>query len=124
MLFLGIISWKGASHFKEGFFFRWGTLFLSGGGRVPHGGIGFDGGGGGLKKIVGWGVLPPFPPPPTATMGNPDSSPNPLTKFTSSSRSTGFKDILPWNIFQMITKTILISTRIVISYARKQGILL
>ena len=77
--------------------------------------------GGGLKKIVGWGVLPPCPFP---TIGNPDSSPNQLTKFTSSSRSTGFKDILPWNIFQMITKTILISTRIVISYARKQGILL
>ena len=30
---------------------------------------------------------------------------NPLTKFTSSSRSTEFKDILPGNISQMITKT-------------------
>ena len=49
---------------------------------------------------------------------------NPLTKFTSSSRSTEFKDILPWNISQMIMKTIPISTRIVISYAMKQGILL
>ena len=49
---------------------------------------------------------------------------NPLTKFTSSSRSTEFKDILPWNISQMITKTIPISTRIVISYAMKWGILL
>ena len=47
---------------------------------------------------------------------------NPLTKFTSS-RSTEFKDILPWNISQMITKTIPISTKIVISHAMKQGIL-
>ena len=31
---------------------------------------------------------------------------NPLTKFTSSSRSTEFKDILQWNIFQMIMKTV------------------
>ena len=46
---------------------------------------------------------------------------NPLTKFTSSSRSTVFKDILPWNITQMITKTISNSTRIVISYAMKWG---
>ena len=49
---------------------------------------------------------------------------NPLTKFTSSRRSTEFKDILPWNISQMITKIIPISTRIVISYVRKRGILL
>ena len=42
-----------------------------------------------------------------------------LTKFLSSSGSTEFKDILPWNIFQMITKTIPISTRI----DMKQGIL-
>ena len=47
---------------------------------------------------------------------------NPLTKFTSSSRSTKFKDIFPWNISQMITKTIPISTRIVISYVMKRGI--
>ena len=47
---------------------------------------------------------------------------HPLTKFTSSSRSTGFKDILPWSISQMITKTILISKRIVISYAVKRDI--
>ena len=40
---------------------------------------------------------------------------NPLTKFIRSSRSTEFEDILPWNISQMITKTITISTRIVIS---------
>ena len=46
----------------------------------------------------------------------------PLTKFTSNSRSTEFKDIFPWNISQMITKTVPISTRIVISYAMKQDI--
>ena len=40
---------------------------------------------------------------------------NPLTEFASSSKSTEFKDILPWNISQMITKTIPISTRTVIS---------
>ena len=51
-----------------------------------------------------------------------NSNLNLLTKFTSSSRSTKFKDILPWNISQMITKTIPISTRIVISYAMKRGI--
>ena len=50
-----------------------------------------------------------------------NSNLNPLTKFTSSSRSTKFKDILSWNISQMITKTIPISTRIGISYAMKQG---
>ena len=32
------------------------------------------------------------------------------------------KDILPWNISQMITKTVPISTRIVISYAMKRAI--
>ena len=51
-----------------------------------------------------------------------NSNLNPLTKFTSSNRSTEFKDIPPWNISQMITKTIPISTRTVISYAVKQGI--
>ena len=51
-----------------------------------------------------------------------NSNLNPLRKFTSNSRSTEFKDILPWNIFQMITKTIAICTRILISYAMKQGI--
>ena len=50
-----------------------------------------------------------------------NSNLNPLAKSTSSSRSTEFKDILPWNISQMITKTIPISTRIVISYTMKQG---
>ena len=43
-------------------------------------------------------------------------------KLNSSSRSSRFKDILPGNISQMITKTIPISTRIVISYAMKWGI--
>ena len=51
-----------------------------------------------------------------------NSNLNPLTKFTSSSRSTKSKDILPWKIFQMIMKTIPISMRIVISYAIKLGI--
>ena len=46
-----------------------------------------------------------------------------FTKFTSSSRSSEFKDILPWKMSQMITKTISISTRIVKSYAMKRGIL-
>ena len=43
-----------------------------------------------------------------------NSKVNPLTKFTSS-RSTEFKDILPWNISEMITKAVPISTRIVLS---------
>ena len=52
-----------------------------------------------------------------------DSSLNRLTKFSSSSRSTMFKDILPWNISQMITKTFPINTRTAISYVLKWGIL-
>ena len=50
-----------------------------------------------------------------------DSNLNPLTKFTSSIRSTELKEILPWHIFQMImiSKTASISTRTVISYALK-----
>ena len=52
-----------------------------------------------------------------------NSNLNPLIQFTSSSRSMGFKDIPPWiSISQMITKTISISTRIVISYVMKRGI--
>ena len=47
---------------------------------------------------------------------------NPLTKFPSSSRSTKLKDILPWNISRMITKTIPITTGIVTSYVMKRGI--
>ena len=50
-----------------------------------------------------------------------NSNLNPLTKFTSSSRSTEFKYILPWNIPQMFTRTIPISLRI--SYTMKWGIL-
>ena len=38
-----------------------------------------------------------------------NSNLNPLTKFTSSSRSTEYKDILPWNISQMMTKSIQIA---------------
>ena len=53
-----------------------------------------------------------------------NSNLNPLTKLNSSSRSTEFKDISPWNISEIVTKTIPISTRIVISSAMKQGILL
>ena len=45
--------------------------------------------------------------------------PKPTKKFTRSNRSTEFKDILPWNISQMITKAVLIIMRIVISYAMK-----
>ena len=45
-----------------------------------------------------------------------------LDSLTWSSRSTQFKDTLPWNISQMITKTILINARIVIRCAMKSGI--
>ena len=44
---------------------------------------------------------------------------NSLTKFTSSSTSTEFKNILLWNISQMITKTVPMSMRIVKSYTMK-----
>ena len=50
-------------------------------------------------------------------------NPNPLTKVTSSSRSTKLKDVFPWNFSQIITKTINISKRIIISYIMKWGIL-
>ena len=40
----------------------------------------------------------------------------PTTKFTGSIRSTEFKDIFLWNISQMITKTLSISMRVVITY--------
>ena len=46
----------------------------------------------------------------------------PLTKFTSSSKSTEFKDILTWKISQMIMNNVPVSMQIVISYAMKQGI--
>ena len=51
-----------------------------------------------------------------------NSNLNLLKKFTSSSRSTEFKYILPRNIPQMITKTIPVRTRIVISCALTRGI--
>ena len=51
-----------------------------------------------------------------------NSNLNPLTKYTSSSRSTKLKGII-YNIAQMIMKVVAVSTRIVISYAMKQGIL-
>ena len=49
-----------------------------------------------------------------------NSNLDPFTIFTSS-RGTEFKVILPWKISQMIIKTVLISTRRVISYAMKQS---
>ena len=45
-----------------------------------------------------------------------------LTNVSSSSRVTKFKDILTWNMSQMITKAAPISTRIIIKYAMKRGI--
>ena len=45
-----------------------------------------------------------------------------LDPLTWSSRSTKFNDNFPWNISQMITKTIQINSRIVISCAMKSGI--
>ena len=45
-----------------------------------------------------------------------------LDPLTWNSKSTKLKDIFQWNISQMITKTILINTRIVISCAMKSGI--
>ena len=53
-----------------------------------------------------------------------NSNLDPLRKLTSSSRSIEFKDIFPWNISQMITKTTLIGMTIAISNAMKLGILL
>ena len=44
-----------------------------------------------------------------------------LTKFASS-RSTEFRDILPWNISQMKMKTVTINTRILVSYAMLWGL--
>ena len=51
-----------------------------------------------------------------------NSNLNLLAKFTRSSRSTEFKDILPQSISQMIKKTIPISTKIVMSYAMEQSV--
>ena len=47
---------------------------------------------------------------------------DPFTKFSKSSRTTKFKDIIPWYISHMITKSILFSMKIVISCAMKRGI--
>ena len=47
---------------------------------------------------------------------------NTHTKFTSSSKSTEFNNILPWNIYHMIRKSLPISTRTLINYAMKWGI--
>ena len=46
-----------------------------------------------------------------------------LKKFSTRIKSTKFKDILPWYISQMITKTVPISTRTVISCSIKRDIL-
>ena len=51
-----------------------------------------------------------------------NSNPKPLTKFTTSSRSTEFKDIIQWNISQMIMKTTPISANVAISIAMQWGI--
>ena len=51
-----------------------------------------------------------------------NSNLNLLIKFTSSSRSTEFKDILQWKISQMVRNTVRINTRIAVSYAMKRGI--
>ena len=48
-----------------------------------------------------------------------NSNLDPLTKFSSSHRSTEFKDILPCNICQIIKKPIPIHTRTVTSWAMK-----
>ena len=42
--------------------------------------------------------------------------------FSGSSISTKFKDILPWNISQIITEAVPINTRIIISCAMEKGI--
>ena len=45
-----------------------------------------------------------------------NSNLNPLTKFASSSKSTKLEDIFSWNISQMITKTVPVNKRIILSY--------
>ena len=47
--------------------------------------------------------------------------PEPTYKFTSSSTSTDFKNILPWNFSQIIRKTVPSGMRIVISHVMKWG---
>ena len=51
-----------------------------------------------------------------------NSNLNPQAKFTASSTSTDFKDILPQNISQIIMTTILISITIVIGNTMKWDI--
>ena len=71
MLFLGIISWKGASCFNGEFVFQMGGSFIFKWGVHPmEGALVLIGGV--SKNIVGWGGCPPCPPPPPPpTMGNP-----------------------------------------------------
>ena len=47
---------------------------------------------------------------------------DPFTKFSCSSRRTEFKDVFPWNISQMITKTVPIDTRLVINCVMERDI--
>ena len=51
-----------------------------------------------------------------------NSNLEPITKFSSSCRSTMFKDTLPWNTSQLPLTSISISTRIVIGCVMKRGI--
>ena len=46
-----------------------------------------------------------------------NSNLDPFAKFSTSSRSTKYKDIFLWNICQVITNTVPISKKIVISCA-------
>ena len=45
------------------------------------------------------------------------------TKFTSSTRGIEFRDVLTKKISQMIKKTVPISMRVVISYAKEQKVI-
>ena len=47
---------------------------------------------------------------------------DPFTKFSCSSRRTEFKDVFPWNISQMITKTVPIDTRLIINCVMERDI--
>ena len=67
MLFLGIISWEGASSFNGGFVFQMGGGFILSGG-VPHGRALVLMGGGVRKKSLDGGGGNPHAP---STMGNP-----------------------------------------------------
>ena len=61
MLFLRIISWKGASRFNGGVCFSDGCLHFQMGGMSHGEGFGFGGRGGFRKKIIRWGVPPMSP---------------------------------------------------------------